>query len=291
MKKTLCLSAALLLMLTATQGSLAQGRGNGNGNGKGGDNARDRGEDHGKRDQDSPGKGAGPKDDKGKKDRHDDPSERDRAEDRRDDRSGPVVIIRSDQPRGLIAGCPPGLAKRNNGCLPPGQERKLARARNYDGLWGRPATGAARTYTQRYDSGYIYRYDQQGGLMGYLPALGGLLSAGNLWPRQYSYNPAPRYQTDYYGLNQSYDYRYADGAIYGVNRNTSSIEQISALLTGQSPSVGQKMPAGYDAYNVPYAYRGQYADTPQSAYRYNDGAVYQLDPKTQLIQAIIKLLT
>ena len=25
--------------------------------------------------------------------------------------------------RGLIAGCPPGLAKKNNGCLPPGQAR------------------------------------------------------------------------------------------------------------------------------------------------------------------------
>ena len=32
-------------------------------------------------------------------------------------------------------------------------------------------------------------------------------------------------------------------------------------------------------------------DTPQSQYRYNDGYVYQVDPKTQLIQTVIQLLT
>ena len=60
----------------------------------------------------------------------------DRNEDRRDDRRDirraverevfqtrdgqPVVYFRRDDDRGLIAGCPPGLAKKNTGCLPPG---------------------------------------------------------------------------------------------------------------------------------------------------------------------------
>jgi len=51
------------------------------------------------------------------------------------------------------------------------------------------------------------------------------------------------------------------------------------------------MPAGYDVYNVPYAYRSQYRDSPNSLYRYNDGYVYQVDPTTQLVQAAIQLLT
>ena len=143
----------------------------------------------------------------------------------------------------------------------------------------------------RYDGGYQYRYDRQGSLLGYLPALGGALSAGSLWPTQYRYDPAPPYQVDYYGLNQPYDYRYADGAIYGVDPKTSTIQQVVALLTGQSATVGQRMPSGYDIYNVPYAYRDQYVDTANVAYRYNDGSIYQLDPKTRMIQAVIQLLT
>ena len=51
------------------------------------------------------------------------------------------------------------------------------------------------------------------------------------------------------------------------------------------------MPQGYEVYNVPYSYRDQYADGPDSNYRYSDGTIYQVDPTTQLIQAAIQLLT
>lgn len=33
-------------------------------------------------------------------------------------------------------GCPPGLAKKNNGCLPPGQARKLARGQRWQNGYG-----------------------------------------------------------------------------------------------------------------------------------------------------------
>ena len=33
-------------------------------------------------------------------------------------------------------GCPPGLAKKNNGCLPPGQAKKLARGQRYAESYG-----------------------------------------------------------------------------------------------------------------------------------------------------------
>jgi hypothetical protein len=47
---------------------------------------------------------------------------------------------------------------------------------------------------------------------------------------------------------------------------------------------------GYSAYNVPYAYRATYYDTPNAWYRYNNGYIYQVDPTTQLVTAIVASL-
>ncbi|MDP3658227.1 MAG: hypothetical protein Q8R45_14840 [Brevundimonas sp.] len=202
----------------------------------------------------------------------------------------PVVYFQRDRDRGLIAGCPPGLAKKDNGCLPPGQARQIARAAGadrYDWLWR--TRGDDSRY--RYADGYLYRMNPQGSLLGYLPVLGGALAPGAIWPAQYAYQPAPDYYSRYFGLPQGQDYRYADGALYGVNPQTQVISQVAALLTGQNLGVGQPLPGGYDVYNVPYAQRAQYADNANSIYRYNDGYVYQADPKTQLVTAVIQLLT
>ena len=54
--------------------------------------------------------------------------------------------------------------------------------------------------------------------------------------------------------------------------------------------VGQPIPAGYDVYNVPPAYRARYSDTPDASYRYADGHIYQVNPLTQLVAAAIELL-
>ncbi len=244
-----------------------------------------------------------------RQDRREDRQE-DRREDRRDDRRDdrrevrreavrqvfqtrdgrPVVYFHRERDRGLIAGCPPGLARKDNGCLPPGQARQIARAAaadRYDWLW----RTRGENYRHRYENGYLYRTNQQGSLIGYLPVLGGALAPGAVWPSQYAYQPAPDYYTGYYGLPQGRDYRYADGALYGVDPQTQRISQVAALLTGQNLSVGQPLPSGYDVYNVPYAHRAQYADTATSMYRYNDGYVYQADPRTQLVTAVIQLLT
>jgi len=200
--------------------------------------------------------------------------------------AGRVILLSRDRGRGLIAGCPPGLAKKNNGCLPPGQARRIERAR-YDYLW------ASRddAYNYRYDDGYLYRLNRQGSLLGYVPVLGGALSIGNAWPGQYDYQPVPRSFATYYGLTDRYQYRYADGAVYGLDPRTQAIRQVTALLTGQQINVGQPMPSGYDVYNVPYDYRARYPDTADARYRYNDGQVYQIDPTTQLVQAVIQLLS
>ena len=67
------------------------------------------------------------------------------------------------------------------------------------------------------------------------------------------------------------------------------ITSVAALL---SPgfTVGQALPVGYDVYNVPYAYRQTYYDTPDAWYRYNNGYIYQVDPVTQLVTAVVASL-
>jgi hypothetical protein len=191
--------------------------------------------------------------------------------------------------RGLIDGCPPGLAKKHNGCQPPGQVRSPNRLFAFDrpDWWGFSRLGDGRYY---YDAGYLMRLGPDGRIGGYIPLLGGALAIGNAWPSYYEPVRLPAYYDDYYNLGPYDSYRYADNVIYRVDPETAAITSIAALLTGDQFAVGQPLPLGYDVYNVPYGYRDQYYDTPDSLYRYSDGYVYQVDPKTQLIAAAIQLL-
>lgn len=68
-------------------------------------------------------------------------------------------------------GCPPGLAKKHNGCMPPGQARKLARGQRWQMGYGTPYSYGRIPYDvrQRYDlstrdryyynDGYLYAVD------------------------------------------------------------------------------------------------------------------------------------
>lgn len=312
MTKLIPLTTALVLALGLPQVAEAQ-NGNGNGNGGGRQERSERGDDRRENREERR---------EDRQERREDRQEvrQERREDRRDDRRvedtvrdavraearddrqirreierrvDPLtraerVLVRRERYRDVVEGCPPGLAKRDNGCLPPGQERRIARAR-YDYLWG--TQNRDDDFDYKYEDGYLYRMNRQGSLLGYVPDLGGALAQGRVWPQQYGYEPLPTYQRSYFGLNDNNDYRYADGAVYRMDPRTQAISQVAALLTGQQFNVGQPMPAGYDVYNVPYQYRSQYADTAQSQYRYNDGYVYQVDPTTRLVQAVIQLLT
>ena len=83
-------------------------------------------------------------------------------------------------------GCPPGLAKKNNGCLPPGQAKKLYNVgQRFPGSYGTPWS---------YDQiPYDYRRD--------------------------------------YGLDRGDQYYYGDGYLYQVDPRTMLIERVvSALL-------------------------------------------------------------
>ena len=69
-------------------------------------------------------------------------------------------------------GCPPGLAKKNNGCMPPGQAKKLYNIGQrfpvgYGNVWNynqippvlRQQYGFAPNDNYYYGDGYIYRVD------------------------------------------------------------------------------------------------------------------------------------
>jgi hypothetical protein len=176
------------------------------------------------------------------------------------------------------------LAKKGNGCQPPGQAKKSNG--NYLSRYSRFSDADWRYY-----NGYAYRTDTGSNLINsFLPLVGGALFGGNKWPVAYQDYSVPQYYDRYYGRNDDYGYRYADRTIFRVNPEDQAIEGIVALLTGDDFEVGRRMPSGYDVYNVPSQYRDQYYDRPDAQYRYSDGYVYQVDPTTQLIAAAIQLI-
>jgi len=57
-------------------------------------------------------------------------------------------------------GCPPGLAKKHNGCMPPGQAKKLYRGQRWQSGYGTYYTYGRIPYDirRRYDLNSHYRY-------------------------------------------------------------------------------------------------------------------------------------
>ena len=108
---------------------------------------------------------------------------------------------------------------------------------------------------------------------------------GQMMPASYGYYNVPFAYRSYFADDDDYYYRYAPGAIYRVNRETSLISAVAALLTG-GLSVGQPLPIGYSAYNVPLAYRSTYYDRPDIWYRYNNGYIYAVDPGTRIVRSV-----
>jgi len=142
-------------------------------------------------------------------------------------------------------------------------------------------------YDYRYANGYVYQVDPMSGMIYDVdPMLGYGYGYGQMLPATYSaYNVPYQYRPMYYDTPDHY-YRYAPGAIYQVDPETSLITAVAALLTG-GMTVGQPLPSGYGVYNVPYDYRNRYYDTQNDWYRYANGNIYRVDPTTQLVTAIV----
>ncbi|WP_118857190.1 hypothetical protein [Sphingomonas mesophila] len=144
----------------------------------------------------------------------------------------------------------------------------------------------------RYDGNAIYQVDPTTQLISGIVALltGQQLGVGQMLPASYgAYNVPLDYRANYYDTNDSW-YRYGDGFIYQVDPYSRRIEQAYPLYS-DAYYVGQEWPTAYPDYNVPYAYRDTYYDTPQYQYRYAGNGIYQVDPKTQLITALVQLVT
>lgn len=198
--------------------------------------------------------------------------------------------------RGFANGCPPGLDRKDNGCLPPGQASRFLGARLQSNYADSMLPFQYRSWYRddgdhffRSGDGFIYRVNRSNDLVdGIIPLQGGggYYTLGDQWPDSYNFYNVPYQYRDYYADTNQYDYRYGDGAIYRLNSGTGVVDSIVALLAGDL-GVGQRLPLGYDAYNVPMQYRDRYYDTADNMYRYNDGYIYQVDAKTRLISAVI----
>lgn len=139
----------------------------------------------------------------------------------------------------------------------------------------------------RYAYGVIYQVDCFSGMVeNVIPTYAGGYGVGQMLPAAYSYYNVPYQYRNLYYNTSSYGYWYAPGAIYQYDPASSMITSVAALL---SPgfTVGQPLPVGYSVYNVPYAYRSTYYDTPNAWYRYSDGYIYRVDPTTMLVTAMV----
>jgi hypothetical protein len=142
----------------------------------------------------------------------------------------------------------------------------------------------------RYANGVIYEIDCATGYVeDVIPMYAGGYGVGQILPTAYNYYNVPmQYRSVYYDT-PNYGYWYSPGAIYQYDQRSSLITSVAALM---SPgfTIGQQLPLGYDAYNVPYDYRATYYDTSNAWYRYNNGYIYQVDPVTQVVTAIVASL-
>jgi hypothetical protein len=134
-------------------------------------------------------------------------------------------------------------------------------------------------------NGIVYQVDCVTGMIeDVVPLYAGGYGVGQMLPSTY-YNLPYQYR-GLYEDNDDYGYYYAPGAIYQYDQGSSLITSVAALLA-PGFGIGQQLPMGYGTYNVPYAYRDTYYDTNNAWYRYNNGNIYQIDPTTQLVTAIV----
>ncbi len=158
----------------------------------------------------------------------------------------------------------------------------------YDAFY--PADYGYGDLCNRYEYGVIYQVDCYSGMVeNVIPTYAGGYGVGQLLPSAYTtYNVPAQYRSMYYNTADA-GYWYAPGAIYQYDPRSSVITSVATLMA-PGFSVGQPLPVGYDAYNVPYDYRATYYDTPTAWYRYNNGYIYQVDPTTQVVTAAVASL-
>ena len=146
-------------------------------------------------------------------------------------------------------------------------------------------------YYYRYDGNGIYQINAQTQMISALVALltGQGYGVGQILPSSYGvYNVPFGYRSTYYDGPDAY-YRYGDGFIYQTDPYSRRVEARYPLYA-DNYLVGQPWPVAYPDYNVPLGYQSLYYDTPQYQYRYANGGIYQVDPTSQVIMALVSLV-
>ena len=92
-----------------------------------------------------------------------------------------------------------------------------------------------------------------------------------------------------YRDDDDYYYRYGDGYMYRVDRDTNLIASLLPLL-GAGLMPGQMFPSAYSNYYVPSQYRAFYPDSRDDYYRYANGYVYEIDRGSGMIENMIPLM-
>lgn len=98
--------------------------------------------------------------------------------------------------------------------------------------------------------------------------------------------------SQWYRDNDDFYYRNDGDYIYRVRREGGLIDALfpSADRDYYYYPMGMNYPTDYNYYNVPSQYSSYYPDGGDYAYRYGDGAIYQVNPSSGLIQGIAALL-
>jgi hypothetical protein len=119
-----------------------------------------------------------------------------------------IARLSGGRDTGSMRGCPPGLAKKYNGCMPPGQVRQQALAQNwYGNLWAQLIQQVAALVT------------------------GDEWNLGQQMPDGYGVYNVPSEYRDQYQDSQDAMYRYSDGYVYQVDPTTQLIQAAIQLIT------------------------------------------------------------
>jgi hypothetical protein len=168
--------------------------------------------------------------------------------------------------------CPPGLEKKNNGCLPPGQVGRDGR----DDRWSDENRYGNTQWIDRNRDGYDDR---------------DLNRDRRIDDREW------RMAEDRYGSNDRYDRdddRYGrDDRDYDDRYRTNEPQRggigglIDSVLGGGGLRVGQRVSGNLGG--VPYQYRDQFRDGNGVYYRSDNRAIYQIDARTDTVVRIYPL--
>ncbi len=156
--------------------------------------------------------------------------------------------------------CPPGLAKKNNGCLPPGQVGRDDDRYDRDDRYGR---GDVDSRYDRNNDGWDDRDGNRDGR----------------WDVDSRYDGN---RDGYDDRDHDRDGRWDNDQGYQQSGNRGVVGQILDRVTGNSGlRVGQR--ASSNLGGVPYAYRTQYRDSDNFYYRSDSRNIYQIDARTQTV--------